>query len=45
MLDTLLLVCALVAIVGTAVRIGLASTVPAIRPRRIEWDDSAEGER
>jgi hypothetical protein len=44
-LDTLLLVCAIVAIVGTAIRIGLASTVPAIRPRRIEWDDPVEVER
>lgn len=39
MLDTLLLVCALIAIVGTAVRVGLAAAVPAVRPRRIEWDD------
>lgn len=45
MLDAVLLVCAVIAIVGTAVRIGLAIAVPAIRPRRIEWDDPAEAER
>lgn len=45
MLDAALLVCAVIAIVGTAVRIGLAITVPAVRPRRIEWDDPAEAER
>ncbi len=45
MLDAALLVCAVIAIVGTAVRIGLAIAVPAIRPRRIEWDDPAEAER
>ncbi|WP_167627671.1 hypothetical protein [Methylobacterium phyllostachyos] len=44
MLDSLLLVCAVIAIVCTAVRIGIAAAVPAIRPRRIEWDDPAETE-
>jgi hypothetical protein len=39
MLDALLLVCAVVAIVGTAIRIGIAATAPAVRPRRITWDD------
>jgi hypothetical protein len=43
-LDTVLLVCAVIAIVGTAVRIGIAATAPSIRPRRIEWDDPAESE-
>ena len=45
MLDAAILVCAVISIVGTAVRIGLAIAVPAIRPRRIEWDDPAEAER
>ncbi len=44
MLDSVLLVCAVIAIVGTAVRIGIAASVPANRPRRIEWDDPAEAE-
>jgi hypothetical protein len=39
MLDALLLVCAVVAIVGTAIRIGIAATAPSVRPRRITWDD------
>ena len=39
MLDTLLVVCALIAIAGTVVRIGLEAAVPAVRPRRIAWDD------
>jgi len=43
-LDTILLVAATIAIVGTAVRIGIAASMPAIRPRRIEWDDPAETE-
>ncbi|WP_279604794.1 hypothetical protein [Methylobacterium sp. J-070] len=41
MLDSLVLVCAVIAIVGTAVRLGLVPPVPAVRPRRIEWDDPA----
>ncbi|GJE12598.1 hypothetical protein [Methylobacterium longum] len=45
MLDSLLLVSALIAIVGTAIRLGLAAAVPAVRPRRVEWDDPAERER
>jgi hypothetical protein len=45
MLDAVLLVCALVAIVGTALRIGLAGSGRTIRPRRIAWDDPAESER
>lgn len=40
-LDTLLLVCAAIAIAGTLMRVGLAAAVPAVRPRRIEWDDPA----
>lgn len=44
MLDTVLLGCALVAVVGTAVRIGLALAVPGVRPRRIAWDDPTEAE-
>ncbi|MCJ2137465.1 hypothetical protein MKK69_26055 [Methylobacterium sp. J-026] len=44
MLDSVLLVCAVIAIVGTAVRIGIAASVPAIRRRRIEWDDPTEAE-
>jgi hypothetical protein len=43
-LDTLLLVCAAIAIIGTAVRIGIAASMPAIRPRRIEWDEPVETE-
>jgi hypothetical protein len=39
MLDALLLVCAVVAIVGMAIRIGIALTAPSVRPRRITWDD------
>ena len=38
MLDALLLVCAVVAIVGTAIRIVIAATAPSVRPRRITWD-------
>jgi hypothetical protein len=41
-LDTILLICAAIAIVGTAVRIGIGAAVPAIRPRRIEWDEPVE---
>jgi hypothetical protein len=43
-LDTVLLICAAVAIVGTAVRIGIAAAVPTIRPLRIEWDEPVETE-
>ncbi|MEL6059237.1 MULTISPECIES: hypothetical protein [unclassified Methylobacterium] len=44
MLDTLLLICAAIAILGTAVRIVIAASVPAIRPRRIERDEPVETE-
>ncbi|MGH1573373.1 hypothetical protein ACRAWG_25265 [Methylobacterium sp. P31] len=44
MLDTVLLVCAIVAVIGTAARIGIATVVPAVRPRRIEWDEPADVE-
>lgn len=45
MLDTVLLVCALIAVIGTAVRIGIAMAAPCVRPRRIAWDDTTETER
>ena len=45
MLDTVLLVCALVAVVGTAIRIGIALAAQPARPRRIAWDDPTEAER
>ncbi|MHB2208512.1 hypothetical protein [Methylobacterium sp. CM6257] len=45
MMDTLLLVCAVVAVVGTLARIGLAAGLSSVRPRRIEWDEPADVER
>ena len=44
MLDSVLLVCAAIAIVGTAIRLGIAMSAQTLRPNRIEWDDHAEAE-
>jgi hypothetical protein len=44
MLDYALLVCVIIAVVGTAARVSIALAAQPPRPRRIAWDDPAEAE-
>ena len=42
--EYVLLICAILAIVGTVARLGIAMSVQTPRPSRIEWDDPTEAE-
>jgi hypothetical protein len=44
MSDYAFLTCAIIAIVGTVARLGIAMSAQTPRPPRIEWDDPAEVE-